>query len=216
MLTPQYYQTDATSFRNEVDGFLTAARAVQFRSPFAAGVTYTTPSNGTFGAGKGPGGTGEHHPAVDLHAAGSATAVNMYAAHDGSVATFTTSTKYRHHIALTKEIKNGSGTVIGKLVTIYAHVDLDLDVAGGLSVNGSTVAQGDLISKNLYSGTAGGPHLHFEVRYYRSGNAGTEEFYGSYVAADRTAKSAGPWSYGYWNPGIGYGFGRTSRHSLPL
>lgn len=65
-----------------------------------------------------------------------------------------------------------------KLVSIYAHIDLDLDETAGLNLNGSSVVKGQLVSKNLYSGTTGGPHLHFEIRYYRPNDNPSTDFYG--------------------------------------
>ena len=73
-------------------------------------------------------------------------------------------------------------------------------------------------AKHLYSGTRGGPHLHFEIRYYRSEDTGNETFYGNSIgpggSSDLTEPSAGSWSYGYWNPDIGYGFGNPKNHGL--
>jgi hypothetical protein len=63
--------------------------------------------------------------------------------------------------------------VIGKRVTLYVHVDLDLDEAGGLSLDGQIVKAGGLISQHLYSDTVGGPLLHFEIRYYRADDHAT-------------------------------------------
>ncbi|TFH07155.1 MAG: hypothetical protein E4H08_09955, partial [Candidatus Atribacteria bacterium] len=60
----------------------------------------------------------------------------------------------------------------------HAAVDLDLDEVSGLNLNGQIVQAGDLISQHLYAGTAGGPHLHFEIRYLRPEDTGNEEFYG--------------------------------------
>ncbi len=69
---------------------------------------------------------------------------------------------------------------------------------------------GDLISKNLWSGTCGGPHLHFEIRYYRPADNGTEEFYGF----RESVPGAGDWPYGKWDPDVGYGFGDPKSHGL--
>ena len=95
-------------------------------------------------------------------------------------------------------------------MTLYAHVDLDLDEADGLSMSRKTVKAGDLISKNLYSETRGGPHLHFEIRYYRPDDDGTEEFYG----IRGSVPGAGEWPNGYWDPDTGYGFGHPDSHGL--
>lgn len=67
-----------------------------------------------------------------------------------------------------------------------------------------------MISKNLWSGTRGGPHLHFEIRYYRPADNGTEEFYGF----RESVPGAGDWPYGKWDPDVGYGFGDPKSHGL--
>ena len=54
------------------------------------------------------------------------------------------------------------GKFLGKLVTVYAHIELN--EADGLLLEGKLVQKGELLSNHLYSGTMGGPHLHFEVR----------------------------------------------------
>lgn len=59
----------------------------------------------------------------------------------------------------------------------------------------------------------GGPHLHFEIRYYRAMEVGNEEYYGwSGGSTTFTTPSAGSWSYGYWNPNIAYGFANPMNH----
>jgi len=90
------------------------------------------------------------------------------------------------------------------------RTELDLDETDGLVMDGKTVKAGDLLSKNLYSGTQGGPHLHFEVRYYRPNDDGTEEFYGF----RGPAPGAGEWPNGFWDPDTGYGFGHPESHGL--
>ncbi|MBL4700051.1 MAG: peptidoglycan DD-metalloendopeptidase family protein [Phycisphaeraceae bacterium] len=95
------------------------------------------------------------------------TNVTLYATYDGRVTTFRNAPKFRHYLALTKNIVADNGDILGKIVTVYAHLDLDLDKASGLSLDGAIVKKGDTISKHLYAGTKGGPHLHFEIRYYR-------------------------------------------------
>ena len=124
--------------------------------------------------------------------------------------------KYRHYLAITKTVEDDSHQAIGKIVTIYGHIDLDLDEGGGLTMNGQTVARGDLVSRHLYSGTVGGPHLHFEIRYYRAGEVGTEGYYGIAVNPAYTEPSAGPWTYGYWDPDVGYGFADPHNQGLFL
>ena len=223
MLTPLYYlSTTNSSFRIEVDRFISSARKESFHHPLMneSGKTpgFSVPGRGQFGAGKGPGGDKQHHPAVDFHVANSETEVAVYAAHGGTVSTFRDAPKYRQYLAITQEVTAENGDVLGKIVTIYAHIDLDLDETGGLSMNGRIVRKGDLVSNHLYSGTRGGPHLHFEIRYYRPDDNGTETFYGFRFPgkqnSDLIEKSAKPWSYGYWNPHIGYGFGHPGNHGI--
>jgi murein DD-endopeptidase MepM/ murein hydrolase activator NlpD len=213
MMTPAYYTGEITS---EADVFLSACRKVQMRHPLEnrSGKTpdHTIPGWGNFGAGKGPTRTEQHHPAVDLHVGNRQTEVELFAAHDGVVAIVRDAPKYRHYISITKSITNETGKVLGKLVTLYGHVDLDLDAADGLKKDGQLVKAGDLISRNLYADTRGGPHLHFEIRYYRPSDSGTEEFYGFRQAMP----GAGDWPHGRWNPECGYGYGHPESHGLHL
>ena len=71
------------------------------------------------------------------------------------------------------------------MVSLYGHIDLDLDSAANLDLNGKYVKKGDLVSNHLYAGTTEGPHLHFEIRYYRNTDSGMEDFYGG-PTADKT------------------------------
>lgn len=135
---------------------------------------YTT--NRIFGTGIGLNETSKHHPATDLHFDNSSN-INLYATHNGIINTYRDNPKYRHYLTITKEIKDIDNIIIGKLVSIYAHIDLDLDESQYLFLDEVTVQKGELISKNLYSGTAGGPHLHFEIKYYKNSDIGNEEFY---------------------------------------
>lgn len=223
MLTPAYYRSSGNApFRAEVDTLIDISRKVVFHHPLRNGSgrppRFNVPEMGRFGSGKGPGGDKQHHPAVDFHIGSGQTDVVMYAAHDGRVATFRDAPKYRQYLAITKDVAAENGKILGKIVTIYAHVDLDLDKADGLSLNGKTVRKGDPVSRHLYAGTRGGPHLHFEIRYYRSGDAGDETFYGFRFpwASDSTLteKSAGPWKYGHWDPKVGYGFADPRNHGV--
>ncbi len=224
MLTPMYYLAGTDSaFGVEVDRFILACQAKPFHHPLASMSgqipDFTVPAMGVFGAQKGPDMAAQHHAAVDMHVGCRATLVNVYAAHDGVAVTYRDAAKYRHYLSITKEILDVNGLAIGRLVTIYAHIDLDLDEAGGLTLDGQAVQAGDLISQHLYSGTAGGPHLHFEIRYYRPTDIGDEEFYG--FAGPRsdpalTEPSVEPWPYGVWNPDIGYGFGDARNHGMTL
>jgi murein DD-endopeptidase MepM/ murein hydrolase activator NlpD len=211
MLTPAYYSGE---LKKEADIFLAVCHAVKMHHPLenkkGRMPDYTVPFFGTFGAGKGPTRTGQHHPATDLKIDGGETDVELFAAHDGVISTVRDAPKYRHFISITKIITDGAGNELGKLVTLYGHVDLDLDEEAGLKLDGQTVKQGELISKNLYSGTMGGPHLHFEIRYYRPGDDGTEEFY----SFKETVPGTGDWPYGFWSPVHGFGFGEPESHGL--
>ncbi len=222
-LTPEYYQSAGSDpFVAEVDSFLFYTRMENNHHPLknASGQLpdYSLSSLGVFGAPKGPSGSTQHHPAVDLFVGNREVDVNIYAVHGGIVSTVKDADKYRHYLAITKEIEDDNGKLLGKLVTLYAHIDLDLDEQDSLSLNGTTVNKGDLISTHLYGSTVGGPHLHFEIRYYRPADAGDETFYGSIYGpggnADLTEPSAGSWTYGTWHPNVGYGFGNPLNHDL--
>ena len=212
MLTPAYYDSGALS--READALLAASQEVQMKHPLQNPKgqipAYDAPRWGAFGAGKGPTRTELHHAATDLKVGGGQTDVELFAAYDGVVATFRDAPKYRHYISITKIITDKDGKELGKLVTLYAHVELDLDEDDGLVMDGKTVKAGDLLSKNLYSGTMGGPHLHFEIRYYRPDDDGTEEFYGF----RGSVPGASEWPNGFWNPDTGYGFGHPENHGL--
>jgi len=223
MLTPEYYlAAQGSGFREDVNRFIQFARQVTFWHPLAdaAGNTplFSIPAIGSFGASKGPSRDVQHHPAIDLHIDGRATEVDLRAAHDGIVRTMRDVPKYRHAITITRDIVDSDGELLGKLVTLYGHVDLDLDEASGLFMDGQRVTAGDLISRHLYAGTVGGPHLHFEVRYYRPGDTGVEEFYGGSVGPSGnpsfTEPSAGIWSHGFWHPDIGYGYADPRNHGV--
>ena len=218
MLTPEYYlSSKGETFKDEVDKFIGYVKKDTFWHPLrdVRGLVseFIVPTNGEFGAGKGFDGTSQYHPAVDLHVDDNETNVNIYAAHNGYVSTVRDAPKYRQYVSITKDIKNDNDQIIGKLVSIYAHVDLDLDEAGSLFMDDKYVNKGDTISKHLYSGTVGGPHLHFEIRYYRASDIGNEEYYGS-RSLDLTEPSAGIWSYGYWNPKVAYGYGNPINYGL--
>lgn len=206
-LTPNYYNTNEIGLRNEINKFFHFARLENYQHPFEDSnggiIPYST--HREFGDGIGMGGTSQHHPANDLHPS-NPTDVTLYAVHEGVVNTYRDSPKYRHYLTITKDLTDSENNPIGKLVTLYAHIDLDLDESELIQLNNSSVSKGDLVSANLYSGTVGGPHLHFEIRFYRNSEIGNEEFYGSQNNGDNTSLSSGVWSYGYWNPSVGYGF----------
>ena len=213
MMTPAYYTGEITS---EADVFLAACRKVRMHHPLQNSdgsiPDFHVPAMGVFGAGKGSTKTQQHHPAVDLHVGSRQTEVELFAAHGGVVSTFRDAPKYRHYVSITKTITDEAGHELGKLVTLYGHVDLDLDEADGISMDGQRIKAGDLISKNLYADTRGGPHLHFEIRYYRPSDSGTEGFYGF----RESVPGAGDWPYGRWNPDHGYGYGHPENHGLRL
>lgn len=219
-LTPQYYLAEENStLKNELDNYMYWAQKIQFQHPLEDSTGYIPdcfiPYFGKFGAGKGPSRTEQHHAAIDYKIGENKTKVNIYAAHDGIVHVFRDAPKYRHYISVTTDVKDETGVVLGKLVSVYGHVDLDQDSALQILLEGKTVKCGELISKNLYSGTRGGPHLHFEIRYYRPGDKGTEEFYGfkrKDAQMTGTIQSAGIWEYGVWNPNVGYGYAHPENH----
>jgi murein DD-endopeptidase MepM/ murein hydrolase activator NlpD len=218
MLTPEYYQTKRSDpFREEVDEFIEACQGIELRHPLkdehGKSPDYRIPRMGSFGATKGRGPEPQHHPATDLYVGHRETDVDIYAAHGGTVSTIRNAPKYRQYISITQTIVDEDGIELGKLVTLYGHVDLDLDEADGLALNGKTVEAGDLISKHLYEGTGGGPHLHFEVRYYRPTDRGCEEFYGFRQSAPSTSDD---FPLGKWDPDHGYGYGHPENHSLRL
>jgi murein DD-endopeptidase MepM/ murein hydrolase activator NlpD len=218
-LTPRYYLSEEDAeFRKEVDRFISFALKIPFQHPLrdAEGNSpeYFTPVFGIFGAGKGPTKTQSHHPAIDFKVGVRETIVNIYAAHDGIVHVYRNAPKYRHYVSVTTDVKDDFGFVLGEMVSIYGHVDLDLDSAQNVLPDGKHVKRGEIISKNLWSGTRGGPHLHFEIRYYRPEDMGIEEFYGFKRpnGSGFSQASAGDWEYGFWNPGVGYGYGYPENH----
>ncbi|MEA2068469.1 MAG: M23 family metallopeptidase [Verrucomicrobiota bacterium] len=216
MLTPAYYNADTGDpFRDEVNRAIYYFQRDPLHHPLQNG-TNAVPEfeiQAVFGSTKGRPTPNQYHPAVDLRVGTGETAVELFAAHDGIVATYRDALKYREYLSISKTIVDDNGQPIGMLVTLYAHLDLDMDEAGGLFMDGQTVGKGDLVSRHLYSDTVGGPHLHFEMRYYRPGDTGEETFYGI-IGANLTEPSAGPWIYGKWDPTIGYGFGDPKNHGL--
>ncbi len=221
MLQPAYYHvTNSNPFRTEINTFVHFARLISFnhplQNPSGQMPEYSTPLNGEFGAIKGFDPNKQHHAALDMHVGNNETAVNLYAAYDGYVSTTQDVLKYRDYLAITKNVTNESGSEIGKIVALYAHIDVDLDINDGLNLNGSNVVKGQLISKNLYSGTVGGPHLHFEIRYYRNTDIGTESYYGMRLGNPTfTEESTGSWIYGFWDPNVGYGFADMNNQVIP-
>jgi len=223
MLTPAYCASGpSNAFKAAVDRFVSSARKEIFHHPLQA-KSDQTPSYrvhdwGSFGAGKPPWRKVQHHAAADIKVNGGETEVALFAAHDGRVTTFRDEPKYRHYLAITKEVMDEDGENLGKLVTLYGHIDLDLNEADGLSLDGKQIRKGELVSRHLYAETKGGPHLHFEVRYYRPGDLGHESFYGlvppNSAHHELSEASAGPWTLGHWNPDIGYGYGDPHNYGI--
>jgi len=223
MLTPQYYHSgDTNPFKSQVDRFLALVRQEQLWHPLkdesGAFPDYIMPSDGGYGIGKGGwGGTAEHHPGFDLHVGKDESEVCVHAAHDGMVTAVKDGPKDLQFITVTKDITTKEGELLGKLVTLYGHVDMYRDEADSLFIDGQHVSAGDIISRYLYSATLGGPHLHFEIRYYRPGDTGNETFYSNrltFASEFLNVPSAGPWKFGWWEPETGYGFGHAKYHGL--
>ncbi len=218
MLTPAYYNApNGDTLRNEINRFVHFAQLESYKHPLED-LTGYIPSYSIkrgFGDEIGPAGnTAQHHPAIDLHIKNGEAEI-MYASFSGKIKTYRNAPKYRDYLSITKNIEDSIGNILGKMVFIYAHIDLNLDSLDSILLNGQFVNQGDVISKHLYSGTRGGPHLHFEIRFYLPKDNGDEEFYGFVGPSGDpllTEPSAGIWSYGYWNPNIGYGFGNPANH----
>ncbi len=207
-LTPAYYTLSETALRDKINTFIHFSRIQKYQHPFenpnGEVAEYTTKRE--FGDGIGLGGTAQHHPAIDMYLNNSVD-TNIYAIHDGIVNTYRDDPKYRNYLSITKEITDSENTTIGKIVTIYAHIDLDLDENSSIQLNGVVIKKGDLVSKNLYSSTMGGAHLHLEIRFYKTSEFGNEEFYSWENNNTFTNLSSGIWNYGYWNTKKGLGFG---------
>ncbi|MDA9764280.1 M23 family metallopeptidase [Opitutales bacterium] len=223
MLTPAYYQSNrGDPFRAEVERFISISRKEDFHHPLMNEIgqipSFQVPRWGTFGAGKGPIRELQHHPAVDFTIGDQEAKVTLYASYEGRVTTFKDSPKYGHYLAITKDVMSEDGELLGKLVTIYGHIDLDLDESKGLFMDGKRVQKGELISRHLHSDTARGAHLHYEIRYYRAGDSGEETFYGLSFPRSKdknpSKASAEPWVFGYWNPKVGYGFADPRNHGI--
>ncbi len=215
MLTPEYYNTpNGGAFREEINKFVHFARLTPFQHPLkdANGniPTYTVPRG--FGDGLGPLGTSQHHNAFDMHVGDNDSNVVMYASIEGIVSTYRDAPKYRDYITITNNVEDSLGNIIGKIVVLYGHVDLNLDSLDNRTLNGQFINKGDTISKHLYSGTLGGAHLHFEIRYLRPTDNGAENYYSWENISPTTDVSTGSWSYGYWDPNVGYGFAHPDNH----
>ena len=97
---------------------------------------------------------------------------------------------------------------VGKVSTVYAHLS-DTYTYG----QGNGVYKGEHIGWTGNTGHSTGEHLHFEIRYYRTGDQGTEKFYRSVQQGPWTSPSQGGYD-GYWNPNVGYGYGNPKNHDL--
>ncbi len=213
LLTPNYYNTNNTNLRNEINKFIHFARLINFEHPFENpnGQINTTYTIGKY-FGFVTNGV-QYHPAIDMHPSNTVD-ITLYAPYDGVVRTYRDNPKYRHYLSITKDVYDDENNILGKLVTIYAHIDLDKDENNNLYMDGTQVNQGDIVSKNLYSETVGGPHLHFEIRFYRDNENIDEDFYYWQQNETYTIPSSGIWSYGYWNPNIGYGYGNPENMGI--
>ncbi|MFT5725407.1 MAG: hypothetical protein ACI9JN_002532 [Bacteroidia bacterium] len=211
MLTPEYYTTsNGGLFRNEVNMFVHFARLISFQHPLEKTTVYTTARG--FGDGIGLNNTSQHHNAFDMHIGNNDRRVVMLASIEGTVSTYNNAPKYRDYLTITNNVEDSIGNIIGKIVVLYGHIDLELDSLDNRLLNGQHINKGDTISNNLYSGTAGGAHLHFEIRYYRTTDNGEEDFYNWKNTSPIIVQSTGSWSYGYWNPSVGYGFAHPDNH----
>ncbi len=206
MLTPEYYQSSTSDFREEVNEFLYFAHESQFANQYGDNADYDVGRQFT---DEMPNGS-QNHPATDMHPSNGDATISVYAAHAGRATLIMGAPKYRDYIAVSTDVTDGDGNVIGQIVTIHAHLELTQPYIA----DGTAVAKGELIQEVLYEETRGGPHLHFEIRYYRAGDDGTEEFYGGPNGAN-TAESLNGF-VGYWDPTTGYGFGNPLNHGLSL
>lgn len=212
MLSPAYYNAAADdSLHLAINTIVYYARAMNFHHPLQGETLPSYTIKRDFGDIVGQGAASQHHPASDMYVGNRVSEVNIYASHDGIFTSGTESPKYRHFIRISSPMHDQNNTEIATLTSIYAHVDLDLNTAG--IQDGDTVKAGDLICSHLYSGTKGGPHLHYEIRFLDKEATGTEEFYGwSGSTSTIDTKSSGPWLYGYWDTNIGLGYGNPSHY----
>ena len=216
MLTPGYYNApNGDDFRNEINKFIHFVRLEPFQHPLenisGQMATYTVTRG--FGDELGSTGTAQHHNAYDMHIGNNETDVVMFASIDGYVTTYQDAPKYRDYLTISKNIEDSVGNIIGKMVVLYGHIDLNLDELDGRLLDGQTVNKGDTISKHLYSETLGGAHLHFEIRYYRPSDIGSEDYYGWFGGSSTyTEPSSGTLTYGFWDTNLGYGFAHPENH----
>ena len=218
LLTPEYYDTPngGDSFRDEVNKYVHFARLIPFQHPFsnASGNIPSILVTREFGDIVGPSGNTEYHNARDMKVvASNDTTVVLFASIEGVVNTYRDAIKYRDYLTITQNVEDSLGSILGKIVVLYGHLDLHLDSLDNRNIDGQYINQGDTISNHLYAGTAGSPHLHFEIRYYRHSDNGTESYYGKPNGFPNfTDPSTGPWSHGEWDPNFGYGFADPVNH----
>jgi murein DD-endopeptidase MepM/ murein hydrolase activator NlpD len=216
LLTPQYYNTpNGGLFRNDVNKLVHFAQLIPFQHPLTdlSGNIPTITITRNFGTVIGQGPNTEYHNARDMKVGNTDTTVVMFASIDGIVHTYRDALKYRDYATVTKNIEDSIGNILGKIVVLYGHLDIHLDSLDNRNLNGQSINRGDTISKHLYSGTAGGAHLHFEIRYYQNSDVGTETYYGKPNGFPfLTDPSAGSWSHGNWDPNFGYGFANPENH----
>lgn len=206
-ISPDYYNaTKDDSIREAINEILYRSRRDGLHHPLQGKTlpNYTIFRDFCDVVGRNP--NYQYHPARDFYVENKATEVGIYASHDGIVDTCTSIARYRHNISITKTIFNDKGIELAKLTTVYAHVDLDLNTIKLTA--GDSVKRGDIICSHLYSGTMGGPHLHFEIRFYDKTAKGLEDFY----AWNFNTPSAGPWQYGKWDTSIGIAYGNPSNY----
>ncbi|MFT6338405.1 MAG: hypothetical protein ACJATI_005178 [Halioglobus sp.] len=204
LLTLEYYDTPngGDSFRDEVNKYVHFARQIPFLHPLAN-------ANGTFpailvtrefGDIVGQAGNTEYHNAPDMKVVGSNdTTVTLFASINGIINTYRDALKYRDYSTITQNVEDSLGGILGKIVVLYGHLDLNLDSLDNRNLDGEYINQGDTISNHLYSETEGSTHLHFEIRYYRNIDNGTERYYGKPNGFPNfTDPSTAPWSHGEW------------------
>ena len=211
MINPAHYTDDG--YTDEIVEFLYYAHQMDFYDPISTEDHVISTNFGSFGSLKGRAPNYEYHPAIDLKVDNNETIVNIYAVFDGLVKVYTDQAKYRDMLTLETEVRNDNGDLLGSILIIYAHIDVADDLLDNMNPDKQDVQKGDTLSMNLYEGTVGGPHLHFEIRYYLNTDdisGGYFEYYGSKMNFDLPSES--PWEYGYWSSTNGIGFGNPKNH----
>lgn len=206
-MNPKYWSGD--DFAKEADKMIKSAQKIKFYYPVSKDYSITS----RFAAPRGEG----IHTGVDI---GVPENKEVYAAHDGYVKMAgwenpnNQSQGYGKRVYLMRHVYDDYGINVGKLTTLYAHLNrIDVSVNDWLPHPLMGNPNDAKIGLSGNTGHSTGPHLHFEIRYYRPGDGGTEPFY------SRNSKSG--WiegtredNKGYWNSDIGYGFGDPRNHGL--